>query len=266
MRASAKMTTMRPAVATTSASSRGHAGAIGRAPGDRRRGEHHVREDGAADASDAPAPADRPPPSSTCRRCSAMSTRVTTGLKCAPETVANTRMSTARPECRRERVLEELQADVRRREALCGDPGADDDRGESCAAEELSRRQRERMWLTRRRGAARPGRARPGTSVKYAHVPRLLRVRKPALVRILRWCDTVGWLSPTGSMRSQTHASSVLRGGHDRQQPQPRRICQRLHRQRQLLGVLGGVSGSRTSGVQQAPAVTSVTSSSVVIY
>ena len=38
-------------------------------------------------------------------------------------------------------------------------------------------------------------------------MPRLLRVRKPASNRILRWCETVGCDSSSGSCRSQTHAS-----------------------------------------------------------
>ena len=45
-------------------------------------------------------------------RCRRASTIETTGLKCAPDTVWKTRISTARPECGGERILEELQAGV----------------------------------------------------------------------------------------------------------------------------------------------------------
>ena len=48
----------------------------------------------------------------------------------------------------------------------------------------------------------------PGTSLKYAQVPRWVRVKNPASVRILRWCDTVDCPRPVGSARSHAQASS----------------------------------------------------------
>ena len=47
----------------------------------------------------------------------------------------------------------------------------------------------------------------PGTRVKYAQTPRLSRCSSPASTSTFRWWDTVGWVSPNGSVRSQTHAS-----------------------------------------------------------
>ena len=48
---------------------------------------------------------------------------------------------------------------------------------------------------------------RLGHQAVYAHFPRCSRVKMPASTRIFRWCDTVGWDSPTGSISSQTQAS-----------------------------------------------------------
>src|SRR5665647_870815 len=47
----------------------------------------------------------------------------------------------------------------------------------------------------------------PGTSEKYAHTPRFSRWTRPASTRVFRWWETVVWLSPSGSVRSQTQAS-----------------------------------------------------------
>ena len=46
------------------------------------------------------------------------------------------------------------------------------------------------------------------TTRKYAHLPRCSRVISPASSSCLRWWETVGCDSPSGAVRSQTHAPS----------------------------------------------------------
>lgn len=55
--------------------------------------------------------------------------------------------------------------------------------------------------------AARTASRRSGTTRYQAHLPRFCRVSSPASTKVDRWCDTVGWERPTGSTRSQAHAS-----------------------------------------------------------
>src|SRR5665647_3025263 len=47
----------------------------------------------------------------------------------------------------------------------------------------------------------------PGTREKCAHTPRFSRWTRPASTRVFRWWETVGWLSPSGTVRSHTQAS-----------------------------------------------------------
>ena len=86
-----------------------------------------------------------------------------------------------------ERVLERAAARYPTGDRrLRGDARADDDRGEQRAAEELAG---EGASGVRAHDATRSCETRssaPGTSLKYAHVPRLLRVRKPAAVSTFR--------------------------------------------------------------------------------
>ena len=139
VRASAKITRMRPAVATTSASRCGQRRPIGGRPRDRWQAEHEVREHRAGDAADdlgGHVAGDIEPRAG----CRAVRRRAeTTGLKCAPDTGAKTRISTVEPERRGDRVLEQLQPGIGRRELLGGDARADRrPPSEQRAAEELA--------------------------------------------------------------------------------------------------------------------------------
>ena len=68
------------------------------------------------------------------------STRLTTGLKCAPETDPNARMSATSPPAGRERVLEQLETDVAGGEADRHDPRAHHDRDEERGTQEFGER------------------------------------------------------------------------------------------------------------------------------
>ena len=95
-------------------------------------------------------------------------------------------MRTARPSAVANAFSNSCQTGIRRRQGLRGDAGADDDRSQERAAEELAGegasgvRTHDAMSSCETRSSA------PGTSLKYAHVPRLLRVRKPAVVSTFR--------------------------------------------------------------------------------
>ena len=79
---------------------------------------------------------------------------------------------------------------------------------------------------------------RSGTIVQLTQRPTFSLVIRPASARIERWCDTVDWVLPTGSSRSQLHAvpsgaaamseSSRRRTGSARAlnaaRPRPRRL------------------------------------------
>ena len=52
------------------------------------------------------------------------------------------------------------------------------------------------------------------------------------------WWETVGWLSPTGSVMSQTHAPLSDGGGDHREQLDPSRIAERLEHPGERLGGL----------------------------
>lgn len=87
-------------------------------------------------------------------------------------------------------------------------PGGDDNHGEQSAAEELTQRAASRWCVAHALVSSRATESRaPGTRAKCAQVPRWLRLRNPASVSTLRWWETVGWLSPTGAVRSQAQAS-----------------------------------------------------------
>jgi predicted nucleic acid-binding protein len=52
--------------------------------------------------------------------------------------------------------------------------------------------------------------ARRWRSIEYhTHLPRRSPWTRPASLRILRWCETVGWLFPTGATKSHTHTSPM---------------------------------------------------------
>ena len=94
--ASAKMTSDEPGSRDDFCKEQRPPGSVSGAPRDGGSGEHHIREDRAGDASeDLRGQIDRR--GGPGRRCSTMSTRVTTGLKWDPDTVTKTRISTARP-------------------------------------------------------------------------------------------------------------------------------------------------------------------------
>ena len=107
---------------------------------DRRETEHHVRDDRSRRRRRRPARRrsrravafDMPP--------SSRSASVTTGLKCAPETLPSARISAIEPGAGRDGVLEQLQSDIVGGEPLRGDPGADDDRDEERGADCLRTR------------------------------------------------------------------------------------------------------------------------------
>ncbi len=131
-----------PAVATTSPSHRWCSGPV--LAGQLADGhlEHEVGQHGAGDGADdlGDGVGDRPRRrTSRCRarRPSSQSAADTTGLKCAPETGPNSRMSTVNPKDRGGGVLQQLQADVAGREAFGCDAGPDDDGDEQGGAEEL---------------------------------------------------------------------------------------------------------------------------------
>ena len=60
---------------------------------------------------------------------------------------------------------------------------------------------------------------------------------RPASLRILRWCETVGWLLPRGPMKSQTQTSPSSAGSEDAQYPEPDRIGQSTEPMGQFSGI-----------------------------
>src|SRR5581483_3223757 len=75
----------------------------------------------------------------------------------------------------------------------------------------------------------------------------------PASTRILRWCETVGWVRPSGSVRSQTQASPAACAA-TMETSRSRTGSASALSSRARLSAWSGVRGSWSSGAQQASA------------
>ena len=248
-RTSAKISTTRPKVATASDSHRPAARAV--LAGDRHRGqvEHqvgHDRADGAARELGRQVDRDLPVGHPAEEPVGQGDDRVEVAARHRPEGEDQGDQAGTGGE----RVLQQLQADVVRREPLGRDAGADDDGDQAGRPEELRQRLPGEEAQPQRGGHAGVsggGVEQVGDGGERGRADRvvdphaaLLAVEQPGRVQHLEVVADRGLGQVEGVVEVADAGLAGGTGGDQADQPQPHRVGQRLQQGRDLLGLGGG--------------------------